>query len=102
MHMQVLELCNFLFVMSGLAQRPVALKRHGVARHVYGGKAGRDRQADRNRRADPGWSAADLNQTLAAFRRCARVRKEYVVSRVARAYTYAARAQLTHTVGTRR
>ena len=52
---QVLELCNFLFVMSGLALRPepaTPKRKKSKAEQV----------------TSAGWSAAELNQTLASFR----------------------------------
>ena len=59
---QVLELCNFLFVMSGLALPPEPAKGRGRAKAP---KAARAEQAAR----DEGWSAAVLNQTLDSFRK---------------------------------
>ena len=55
----MLELCNFLFVMSGLALRPEPIK---------GGRRGRAEQVEQAAH-DEGWSAATLNQTLDSFRK---------------------------------
>ena len=59
LHAQVLELCNFLFVMSGLALRPEPIK---------GRRRGKAEQAEQAAHEE-GWSAATLNQTLDSFRK---------------------------------
>ena len=71
--LQVLELCNFLFVMSGLALRHEGKPLKGKKRaKAQAGQANQEQpvpaERDAEHEEEAGWSAAVLNQTLESFR----------------------------------